>query len=327
MLATAIRLLACSLIDKSIKHKSGFVISVLAGDNDMKASLENVLSTAERIDVGEPWFTVLKLPHRVYAISEPKHHEMVISFLIIGTQKSILFDTGMGIKDISRVVGQLTNDEVIVVNSHVHFDHVGDNFRFSDIYMFNHEPAIERLVCGWPIGEIHWDAEPENFTEGYPDGFDPASYAIHPIDREKIHPIHDGDVLDIGDRKLQVLHTPGHSPDSIMLLDRENRALFTGDTFYPDWLYAFMSGTWGESNLHDYYATLQRISELVPELEYLFCSHVKALAEPQVLLEVAKAIKTLLDKSETNHEAVVLYGQDCIVHHFDGFSIVTKKEW
>lgn len=292
----------------------------------MNPSIDDILHTARQIDAGEPWFTVTSLPHHVYAISEPKHHQMVISFLIIGTQKSILFDTGMGIKDISRVVRQLTDDEVMVVNSHVHFDHVGDNFRFSDIYVFNHEPAIEHLVRGWPNYEIHWDAELENFTEGYPGGFDPVSYAIRPIGREKVHPIHDGDVFDIGDRKLNVLHTPGHSPDSIMLLDRENRALFTGDTFYPDWLYAFMSGTWGESNLHDYYATLQRVSKLVPELDYLFCSHVKALAEPQVLLEVAKAIKTLIDKSETNHEAVVIFGQNCIVHHFDGFSIVTNEE-
>jgi glyoxylase-like metal-dependent hydrolase (beta-lactamase superfamily II) len=293
----------------------------------MNSSIDDILSAAQHIDVREPWFTVTSLPHHVYAISEPKHHEMVISFLIIGKQKSILFDTGMGIKDISRVVRQLTDNEVIVVNSHFHFDHVGDNFRFSDIYVFNHQPTIERLLCGWPVDEIHWDAEPENFTDGYPDGFDPAHYAIHPIGREKVHPVHDGDVIDIGDRKLQVLHTPGHSPDSIMLLDHKNRVLFTGDTFYPDWLYAFMSGTWGESNLHDYYASLQRISELVPELEYLFCSHVKALAEPRILPDVANAIKMLVDKSKTNHEVVDIFGQARLVHHFDGFSIVTNKDW
>lgn len=282
---------------------------------------------AEKIDVGEPWFTVAKLPHHVYAISEPKHHEMVISFLIVGSQKSILFDTGMGIKDISRVARQLTDREVMVVNSHSHFDHVGDNARFPHVYIFDHDPATERLVSGWPHDEIHFDAEEENFDGGFPEDFDPAAYVIRPVDRKNVHILHDGDVFDLGNRKLQVLHTPGHSPDSIVLLDRENRSLFTGDTFYPDWLYAFITGSWGESNLYEYHETIQKISRLIPDLDYLYCSHVKALAEPQILAEVAKAIKTLIDKSETNYESIVIFGQDLTVHHFNGFSIVTKNEW
>lgn len=292
----------------------------------MKPSIDDLISSAELIDVGEPWFKVIKLPNQVYAIAEPKHYEMVISFLIVGSQKSILFDTGMGIKDISKAVRQLTDREVMVVNSHFHFDHVGDNFRFPHIFTYDHQPAIERLVCGWPYYEIYFDAALENFSEGYPAGFNPAQYEIRPVDREKIHVLHDGDFIDLGNRRLQVLHTPGHSPDSIVLLDRENRSLFTGDTFYPDGLYAFLSGTWGESNLCDYYASVQRISELVPEIDYLYTSHNKPLADPQILPEVAKALEALIDKSETKHESVVIFGQDLTVHHFDGFSIVTKNE-
>jgi glyoxylase-like metal-dependent hydrolase (beta-lactamase superfamily II) len=49
--------------------------------------------------------------------------------------------------------------------------------------------------------------------------------------------------------ELEVLHTPGHTNDSLVLFDRENRALFTGDTFYPDSLFAFMEDEWGQSNL------------------------------------------------------------------------------
>ena len=44
-------------------------------------------------------------------------------------------------------------------------------------------------------------------------------------------------------------HFPGHTNDSLVLFDRENRALFTGDTFYPDSLFAFMEDEWGQSNL------------------------------------------------------------------------------
>jgi glyoxylase-like metal-dependent hydrolase (beta-lactamase superfamily II) len=292
----------------------------------MDPIFEKILSTAERIDVGEAWFTVLKLPHQVYAIAEPKHHEMVIAFLIIGSQKSVLFDTGMGIKDIARVTRLLTDREVVAVNSHAHFDHVGDNARFAQVNIFNDQQAIEHLVSGWPPEEIQFDAAPGNFPEGYPDGFDPGRYEIKPVARERIHPLCDGELLDLGDRKLEVLHTPGHSPDSIVLLDRENRVLLTGDTFYPDWLYAFMSGAWGESNLKLYYESIRKICGLIPDVDYLYCAHVKPLAEPQILTRVAKALETLLAGGETRHEAVEIFGEDLTVHHFDGFSIVTRSE-
>jgi glyoxylase-like metal-dependent hydrolase (beta-lactamase superfamily II) len=296
-----------------------------SGDSDMNPSIEKILSTTEEVGVGEPWFKVLKLPNEVFAIHEPKHHEQVISFLIAGSQKAILFDTGMGIKDILKVVNLLTDREVMVVNSHTHFDHMGDDYRFPHIFVFDDERAIERLASGWPHSEIYFDADLENFAEGYPEGFEPTGYEIKPVRKDQIHRLKDGDVIDLGNRKLQVLHTPGHSQESIVLLDRENRSLFTGDTFYPDWLYAFMSGSWGESILPVYYETIQKLSKLVPELDYLYCSHVVALADPQMLPEVATALKAILDQSETNHEDVTIFGQNLTAHHFNGFSIVTKK--
>ena len=93
----------------------------------------NALNAAPKIDIGDEWFEVIKLPRDVLAIAEPGHWQEVISFLIVGTLKSVLFDTGMGIGDISRIVGQLTNTDVMVVNSHTHFDRmilgVDKNFR------------------------------------------------------------------------------------------------------------------------------------------------------------------------------------------------------
>ena len=81
---------------------------------------EAVLHQAKKIDVADEWFDVIELPREVYAIAEPGHWQHVISYLIIGTKKSVLFDTGMGISDISAVVQKLTDTEIMVVNSHTH---------------------------------------------------------------------------------------------------------------------------------------------------------------------------------------------------------------
>lgn len=88
----------------------------------------------ERIPSADAWFEVYKIRPGVFAIYEPRQLEEVISYLIIGGDKAVLFDTGMGISNIQAVVAGLTKLPVSVVNSHTHNDHVGDNWRFSDVY-------------------------------------------------------------------------------------------------------------------------------------------------------------------------------------------------
>ncbi len=286
--------------------------------NSITAALRN----AETINVNESWFEVLRLPNDVYSIAEPHHWHEVVSFLIVGSQKAVLFDTGMGIRDISEVVSQLTELEVIVVNSHAHFDHVGDDHRFPRIFVYDNEFAVERLVSGLSNEALQFDARPDAFIDGYPEGFDPKRYEIRPVARERIDLLHDGDVIDLGNRRLEVLHTPGHTFDSIMLLDRDNKCLFTGDTFYPDLLLAFMDEASGKSDLQVYERTMRELAQLVPELDYLYCSHTKPLADPVVLYDVAKAFEAV-NKGQAQHEHAELYDQELKVYEFDGFAIAT----
>ena len=74
----------------------------------------------ERIDQDQDWFEVYLVADDVYAIYEPGQFEEVMSFLIIGDKNALLFDTGLGIGDIRRVVEQLTELDIIVLNSHTH---------------------------------------------------------------------------------------------------------------------------------------------------------------------------------------------------------------
>src|ERR1700688_4857813 len=101
-------------------------------------------SKLERVPITDPWFEVYKIRPGVFAIYEPHQLEEVISYLILGDEKAgdekagggkaLLFDTGMGISNIQAVVAGLTKLPVTVVNSHTHNDHVGDNWRFGEVY-------------------------------------------------------------------------------------------------------------------------------------------------------------------------------------------------
>ncbi len=90
--------------------------------------------TLERVPVSDAWFEVYKPAPGVFAIYEPHQSEETIGYLITGTQRALLFDTGMGISDIKQVTAELTKLPVIVLNSHTHDDHVGGNWEFETIY-------------------------------------------------------------------------------------------------------------------------------------------------------------------------------------------------
>jgi glyoxylase-like metal-dependent hydrolase (beta-lactamase superfamily II) len=288
-------------------------------------NIEQLLAEAEVIDVHENWFQVKRLPDAVFSIQEPHHWQNVISFLILGDDRAVLFDTGMGIRDISQVAAQLTDLEVVVVNSHTHFDHVGDNHRFDKVHVYDHPNALKWLTQGQTSEMLRFDSRPDAFPNGYPEGFDPESYVIHPIGNEKINLLHAGDSIDLGNRELEVLHTPGHSPDSIMLIDRKNRSLFTGDTFYPDYLFAFIDDERGGSNLQIYEETMKEISKLVPELDYVYCSHTKPLNDPVLLGKAADAF-IAVRSGDATFSTDEMYGQILRVHQFDGFAILTRDQ-
>jgi len=289
---------------------------------DAAITAETVLQHAEKIDVADEWFDVIELPRHVYAIAEPGHWQHVISYLIIGTKKSVLFDTGMGISDISAVVKKLTDTEIMVVNSHVHFDHIGDDWRFPEIYVFADEHAVEVLRQGHTHDMLLFDSDPDKFLSGPPPGFKPEEYTIRPVDIEKIGRLAAGDVIDLGNRQLEVLHTPGHTNDSLVLFDRENRSLFSGDTFYPDSLFAFMEGEWGQSDLPVYEKTMQKLAELVSGLDYVYPCHAKPLVDPAMLIDAAKAFH-IVNRGKADFKLEEYYFQKMRVYEFDGFEILT----
>jgi glyoxylase-like metal-dependent hydrolase (beta-lactamase superfamily II) len=192
----------------------------------------------ERVPISDPWFEVYKIRPGVFAIYEPHQLEEVISYLIIGDEKAgdekadsgkaLLFDTGMGIGNIQAVVAGLTKLPVSVVNSHTHNDHVGDNWRFSDVYGMDTD--FTRANARGSKEDAQAELAPDEICGSLPAGFDRKAYATKAF--HITHWLRDGDKIGLGGRTLKVIGTPGHTPDSIALLDEKNGLLFTGDTFY-----------------------------------------------------------------------------------------------
>jgi len=87
----------------------------------------------EKHEISNDWFEVYEVGPDIWAIYEPFQWQEVISYLIVGTDKALLFDTGNGLGDIKAIVDQLTDKPITVLNSHSHFDHIGGNYQFDNI--------------------------------------------------------------------------------------------------------------------------------------------------------------------------------------------------
>jgi glyoxylase-like metal-dependent hydrolase (beta-lactamase superfamily II) len=267
-----------------------------------------------RVDVHSNWFEVYRIRPDVYAIYEPHQFEEVISYLIVGPHRALLLDTGLGVAGIRDVVTQLTTLPVTVLNSHTHFDHTGGNAEFSDI--LNEDTPFSRKNAEGQSNVYSRDAlAPERICGSLPAGVRPDAYAIRPwkVSRR----IHDGEHIDLGGRDLEIIFTPGHTPDSLSLLDRANGLLFTGDTFYPGPIYLFTP----ETDFGAYARSVSRVAKLTPQLKLLLPAHNVPVAAPDSLDRLDAAVKKVQAGSA---KFTVTEGHREYV--FDGFSLLLSDK-
>jgi glyoxylase-like metal-dependent hydrolase (beta-lactamase superfamily II) len=268
-------------------------------------------SKLERVPTADPWFEVYKIRPGIFAIYEPHQLEEVISYLVIGRDRALLFDTGMGISNIQAVVAGLTKHPVSVVNSHTHNDHVGDNWRFSDVYGMNTD--FTRANARGSKEDAQAELAPGEICGTLPAGFDAKAYATKPFHITRW--LHDGDTIDLGGRTLKVIGTPGHTPDAIALLDEKNGLLFTGDSFYLGPIYLYRP----ETDLDAYVASMQKLAALAPHLQLLLPSHNVPVADPSYLPKVVAAIQQVR-RGEV--KSVATDGKH--EYLFDGFSFLMR---
>ena len=239
----------------------------------------------QRVPVAGAWFEVYVAAPGVFAIYAPHQSEETIGYLIAGQKQALLFDTGMGIGDIKKVTSELTRLPVVVLNSHTHNDHVGGNWQFDTIYGMDTD--FTRANARGSREAAQSEVAPGEICGELPMGFDRKAYATRPWKITAYR--HDGDRIDLGGRSVEIVATPGHTPDAICLFDREHGLLFTGDTYYPGviWLYR------PETNLAAYDASIRRLAALAPQVKAVLGAHNVPIAPPSVLPRLVSAFEAV----------------------------------
>ncbi|MHB9801259.1 MBL fold metallo-hydrolase [Pseudomonas sp. MT3] len=210
-----------------------------------------------KIVTRDRWFEVRHCYDGVSLIHEPYVRPFYRCNLwhIQGRDRDVLVDSGSGLVSLREQLPWLTERPLLAVASHTHFDHIAGHHEFDERLVHPAEADIlaspdgERTLATAFVGDEMFDAHPDC----------PLCYAEY---RVKAAPatrtIDEGDVLDLGDRTLQVLHTPGHSPGGISLWEEKTRTLFSGDIIYDGPLIEDAY----HSNLDDYARSLARLREL-----------------------------------------------------------------
>jgi len=219
------------------------------------------------------WFDRREMNNGITLLWEPHVHPLIQTniWYVHGRDRDLLIDAGNGLRSLRKEIADLMDKPLLAVATHIHFDHVGSLHEFDTRVV--HEAEAEAMenysefttllkkdlpddliqgmaLDGYPIeGDYLIEALPE-------EGYDLEAYCI--TSTEATQTVKDGDRIDLGDRSLEVIHLPGHSPGSIGLWEAQTGILFSGDAVYD----GVLIDTMPDSDINDYITTMKRLDNL-----------------------------------------------------------------
>ena len=201
-------------------------------------------------------------------------------FLLAGTEKALLIDSGMNLNNARDIAAGLTGLPLSLLNTHADRDHIGSNEQFDAFYMHTAEEPVYR----------------RSGKSG------------------TIIPVREGDSLNLGDRELRIIHLPGHTPGSIAVLDVQNKVLISGDPIQAHGR-IFMFGD--HRNMEDYIASLEHLESFADQFDEIWPSHADIPVSPAVIRKLRDGAQAVLDGT-IQGKPTEFFGQ-CIVVYDLGF--------
>lgn len=232
------------------------------------------------------WFDVKQIDDDTYVISEYGHTEETHCYLLKGSEGSVLIDTGIGVSDIRKVTDQICSLPVTVLTTHAHWDHIGSHLSYNDIYV--HENDLEWLKGSFPLPEAAVKKMIISGLRTVPENFNIDHYHIPVI--PDVCSMHEGDIFDIGNRSITVIHTPGHSPGHCCFYEADREYLYTGDLVYKDRLDANYPST----DPVKFFESVNKISSL--PVKRVFPGHHDMNISVSLIKDIRDAFSSLSEK-------------------------------
>ncbi len=197
-------------------------------------------------------------------------------FLLTGTEKALLIDSGMNIRNAKEIASGITTHPVSLLNTHADRDHIGSNSQFTSCYMHPAEMPLYR--------------ESGNQNE--------------------VIPIREGDIINLGNRELRIIHLPGHTPGSIAVLDVQHRVLISGDPIQAHGR-IFMFGS--HRNMRDYITSMEHLETYRNQIDEIWPSHADIPVSPDIIGKLREGAGEIL-KGNIEGRPVEFFGQEIMLY-------------
>lgn len=199
-----------------------------------------------------------------------------LMYLVEGSRKAALLDTGTGIKSLKACVEKLTDKPVMVLLTHGHVDHAMGAPEFTEVYMNHKDDSIYNDHCSLEFRKeglagtpLEQEVEPDDFIPEAPCG--------------DFRDLSGGDVFDLGDTTIEVYDCPGHTLGSVVMLIPEERSVLLGDACnYFTFLFDYYSTT-----ITEYEESLKKLSrKLEGKFDTVYLSHGDGNGHKEILEDV-----------------------------------------
>ena len=180
-------------------------------------------------------------------------------YLVEGNDRAVLIDAGTYIPELDKIVGKITSKPVTLILTHGHGDHVGGAGPFSEVHL----NEADKQMFSWTV---RYNGKIKLLTEGQ--------------------------IIDLGGRKLEVVFTPGHTQGSVTFFDKANHYGFSGDAFGSTNLLVF-------TNLTNVVASAAKVEKYIKDnnIKFLFPGHYSGdnLESPQRVTDIKNICQEVLD--------------------------------
>lgn len=231
---------------------------------------------------------VTQINDHIYLLDDNKE---ATGYLVVGENKAAVIDTMNGKENLYEIVRELTDKELIVINTHGHPDHVMGNIFFEKAYLHPADYALADMFC----------AAPE-----FKDICDKLGLKMPPFE-----PMHGGDIFELGGLTLEVYECPGHTAGSVLLLLKEDRILFTGDAInHHLWLQLD-----GCAPLDEVADTVEKLLFLEDKADYVLHGHTWDKENISLMRGMIKGIREVVEGKKQEDVKYEWFGSDDAMMH------------
>ena len=199
-------------------------------------------------------------------------------FVLEGKEKALLIDSGMRTPNAREIAEGITKLPLELLNTHADPDHISGNGAFHSFYMSPMEESLYRSHNG--VGNIR--------------------------------PVKTGDIIDLGERTLEIIDIPGHTPGSIAILDNKYKVLIGGDSIQDGRI--FMFG--GHRNMEKYIESLTGLSKYEGRFDTIYPSHSTFPVAPELIPQLISGAKKIL-AGEAEGTIVDKFGKPVMLYQFE----------